>query len=60
VTERGAKKSRSDLDNLMGKNADYYILEEIKFKLKHYELTIKEMKTIVQKISILLNILKKN
>lgn len=60
VTERGAKKSHSDLDNLMWKNADYYILEEIKFKLKHYELTIKEMKTIVQKISILLNILKKN
>jgi nicotinamide mononucleotide adenylyltransferase len=60
IVERGAKKSCSDLDNIMWKNADYYILEEIKFKLKHYELTIKEMKIIVQKISSLLNILKRN
>lgn len=60
ITERGTKRSKSDLDNLMWKNADYYILEEIKFKLKHYELTVKEMKSIIQKISILLNILKRN
>lgn len=60
VKTRWIKKAKSDLDNFMWKNSDFYILEEIKFKLKHYELTCKEMKIVTQKIADLLDILKMN
>ena len=60
VKARWTKKARSDLDDFMWKNSDFYILEEIKFKLKHYELTCKEMKIVTQKIEDLLDILKRN
>lgn len=60
VKSRWMKKAKSDLDNFMWKNSDFYILEEIKFKLKHYELTCKEMKIVTEKISDLLDILKRN
>jgi len=60
VKDRWMKTAKSDLDTFMWKNSDSYIFEEIKFKLKHYELTIKEMKIVTQKISDLLDILKRN
>lgn len=60
VKSRWSKKAKSDLDNFMWKNSDFYIFEEIKFKLKHYELTCKEMKIVTQKIANLLDILKRN
>ena len=60
VVARWEKQSCSDLDKRMRKNSDFYLLEEIKFKLKHYELTIKEMKIVTQKISDLLDTLKRN
>ena len=60
VNLRWAKKSKSSLDTLMRKDSDAYILEEIKYKLKHYELTVKEMDILTKKISSLLNILKKH
>ena len=60
LKSRWKKKAKSDLDNFMWKNSDSYIFEEIKFKLKHYELTCKEMKIITQKIADLLDILKRN
>lgn len=60
VKDRWIKKAKCDLDNFMWKNSDYYIFEEIKFKLKHYELTCQEMKIVTQKIEDLLDILKRN
>ena len=60
VKSRWEKKANSDLDDFMWKNSDFYILDEIKFKLKHYELTTKEMRIITQKIADLLDILKRN
>ena len=60
VTARWTKKAKSDLDCFMWKNSDSYIYDEIKFKLKHYELTSKEMSVVTQKISDLLDILKRN
>lgn len=60
VKARWTKKSQSDLDNFMWKNSDSFLLEEIKFKLKHYELTINEMKSITKKIEDLLYIFKEN
>ena len=60
VVARWEKLARSDLDKRMGKNSDFYLLEEIKFKLKHYELTVKEMQILTQKISDLLDILRGN
>lgn len=58
VLERWSKSSCSSLDKLMWKDSDSYLLEEIKFKLKHYELTCDEMKNLSEKISKLLWILK--
>lgn len=60
VKSRWMKTAKSDLDSFMWKNSDSYILEEIKFKLKHYELTCKEMKIVQQKIADLLDILRRN
>lgn len=60
VKSRWNKKACSDLDVKLWKNSDFYIFEEINFKLKYYELTIQEMKVITQKISNLLEILKNN
>lgn len=60
VKERWEKEARSTLDKVMGRDSDSYLLEEINFKLKHYELTIKEMESIKKKISELLKILQKN
>lgn len=60
VKARWMKKAKSDLDHFMWKNSDFYIFEEIKFKLKHYELTCKEMKIVTQKIADLLDILKRH
>lgn len=60
ITARWSKDSRSDLDRFMWKNSDTYLLQEIKFKLKHYDLTCKEMKAVTEKISDLLDILKKS
>ncbi len=60
VVTRWEKESRSTLDKVMWKDSDSYILEEINYKLKHYELTINEMEAVRQKISDLLKILKKN
>ena len=44
----------------MWKDSDSFLLEEIKFKLRHYELTCKEMEMVYRKISILLWILQNN
>ena len=60
VQSRWFKDSCSNLDTLMWKNSDSYLLEELKFKLRHYELTCKEMEIITQKIATLLDILKNN
>lgn len=60
VQSRWFKSSCCSLDKLMGKDSDAYLLEEIKFKLKHYELTCKEMDSVSQKIAILLWILQWN
>ncbi len=60
VIARWKKQACSDLDKRMRKNSDFYLLEEIKFKLKHYELTMKEMECTTQKIADLLDILRKN
>ena len=60
VVERWLKSSRCNIDKLLWKNSDDFILEEIKFKLKHYELTCKEMDVVIKKISNLLDVLKSN
>lgn len=60
VQSRWFKSACCSLDKLMGKDSDAYLLEEIKFKLKHYELTCKEMDSVSQKIAILLWILQGN
>ena len=59
VQSRWFKSACCSLDKLMWKDSDSYLLEEIKFKLKHYELTCDEMKNISEKISKLLWILKR-
>lgn len=59
VKERWEKQSRSDLDKLTWKDSDSYLLEEIKFKLQHYELTTAEMQSVSQKISEILEKLQK-
>lgn len=60
ITERWAKISRSELDNTMWVDSDHFILEDIKFKLKYYDLVTKEIEYIQSRIEELLNILKNN
>ena len=60
ITERGAKVSRSELDNAMWVDSDNFILEDIKFKLKYYDLTTKEIEHVQWRIEELVNILKNN
>ena len=60
IHTRWLKSSCSKLDTLTHRNSDSCLLEEIKFKLKHYELTCKEMETVSQKIAFLLWILRNN
>ena len=60
VHARWSKYSCSNLDKFMQRDSDSYLLEEIKFKLKHYELTCKEMETVSEKIATLLWILQSN
>ena len=58
VKSRWNKISCSSLDSIMWKNADSYIFEEIKYKLQHYDLTVREMEDVTLKISDLLSILR--
>ena len=60
ITERGAKVSRSELDKTMWVDSDNFILEDIKFKLKYYDLTTKEIEHVQGRIEWLLDILKNN
>lgn len=60
VHSRWSKSACSSLDRLMWRDSDAYLLEEIKFKLRHYELTCKEMETVSDKIANLLSILQNN
>jgi len=59
IHQRWKKESCSKTDQITWKYFDNFILEEIKFKLQHYELTVNEMESITKKISWILNILEK-
>jgi len=59
IHQRWKKESCAKTDKIIWNNFDNFILEEIKFKLQHYELTIKEMDVITEKISKLLEVLEK-
>ncbi len=60
IHARWFKDSCCNLDKFMWKDSDSFLLEEIKFKLRHYELTCREMEMVYRKISILLWILQNN
>lgn len=59
IHQRWQKESCSKTDRITWNSFDKFILEEIKFKLKHYELTVNEMENITEKILWILKILEK-
>lgn len=60
VIERWKKNSHSLIDNLIWQDSDFYILEDIKYKQQHYDLIIKQMENINEKIWKIMSILKSN